>query len=359
MVHFQCDYLEGADPRVLEALLDANARQRSGYGEDDACQEARSLIRELAACPEAEVHFLVGGTQANLTVISSALRPWEGVLCADTGHINVHETGAIEATGHKVLALPGQEGKLSASQVQEACQAHHQDATHEHMVKPAMVYISHPTELGTLYTREELEALSTTCKSLGLLLFLDGARLGYGLAADSRVDLPFLAQCCDAFTIGGTKAGLLFGEAVVLANPGHWPCFRYAMKQRGGMLAKGWLLGVQFMALLKDGYYVQSCARANAAAQAVKRAFVDKGFPLLADTVTNQVFPILPKALILRLGENYGFAHWEQVDDGHAAVRFCVSVTTPQGAVQGLLEEISRIGKGESLKNCEIVRILP
>lgn len=344
MLHFESDYLEGADPRVLEALVEANARQRGGYGEDDDCREARELIRELTECPGAEVHFLVGGTQANLTVISAALRPWEGVLCADTGHIHVHETGAIEATGHQVLALPGREGKLCARQVEEALRLHHEDPTHEHMVKPGMVYISHPTELGTLYTRRELEALGACCKAHGLPLFLDGARLGYGLAADPGVDLPFLARCCDAFTLGGTKAGLLFGEAVVLANPGPWACFRYAMKQRGGMLAKGWLLGVQFMAMLKDGHYVQACARANNRAQALKKAFLDKGFPLLADTATNQIFPILPLGVMARLGEKYGFAHWQQVDGEHAAVRFCVGVTTQSQAVQALLEDISRIG---------------
>lgn len=344
MLHFECDYLEGADPRVLQALVEANARQFGSYGEDDPCREARALIRELTKCPSAAVHFVVGGTQANLTVISSALRPWEGVLCADTAHIAVHETGAIEATGHKALALPGRDGKISTAQVEAAYHAHHQDSTHEHMVKPAMVYISHPTEMGTLYTREELAALSAFCKAHDLLLFLDGARLGYGLAADREVDLPFLASCCDAFTIGGTKAGLLFGEAIVLTNPKLAPCFRYAIKQRGGMLAKGWLLGIQFMALLKDNYYVQACAKANAGAQAVKQAFLAKGVPLLSDTSANQVFPILPAAWIARLGEKYSFAHWQQVDAGHAAVRFCVSVTTREGAVEALLEDIAKWG---------------
>jgi len=341
MLHFECDYLEGADQRVLQALVDANEQQYGSYGEDEPCSKARVLIREMTACPSAAVHFVVGGTQANLTVISAALRPWEGVLCADTAHIAVHETGAIEATGHKVLALPGRDGKISASQVEAAYNAHHQDITHEHIVKPAMVYISHPTEMGTLYTREELGALSEFCKAHDLLLFLDGARLGYGLAADPRVDLPFLARCCDAFTIGGTKAGLLFGEAIVLTNPKLAPCFRYAIKQRGGMLAKGWLLGIQFMALLKDGYYVRTCAKANAAAQAIKQAFLDKGVALLVDTPANQVFPILSRPQTASLGEKYGFSHWQQVDQEHTAVRFCVSATTREGAVEALLHDIA------------------
>ncbi len=340
MIHFECDYLEGADPRVLQALVDTNAQQTVGYGEDTSCEEARALIRGLTDCPAAAVHFVVGGTQANLTVIASALRPWEGVLCADTGHINIHETGAIEACGHKVLALPGKEGKLSAQQVEEAVRAHREDSTHEHMVKPAMVYISHPTEMGTLYTRAELATLSAVCKTHGLWLFLDGARLGYGLAADPQVDLPFLARCCDVFTIGGTKAGLLFGEAIVLVHEGLQPCFRYAIKQRGGMLAKGRLLGVQFLALLSEGYYMQACDRANRYAQRIKKAFVAQGFPLLCDTVANQVFPVLPTAMIHALQTEYSFAHWQQVDPGHAAVRFCASVTTQEAAIIALEQHI-------------------
>ena len=341
MLHFDCDYLEGADRRVLQALVDTNQEQGVGYGVDDHCARARDIILDWAKCPDAAVHFVVGGTQANLTVIAMALRPWEGVISADTGHINVHETGAIEATGHKVIALPAKEGKITAEQIHANVQAHHADVTHEHMVKPGMVYISHPTEMGTLYTREELTAISTTCRENGLLLFLDGARLGYGLAADAQVDLPLLAQLCDAFTIGGTKAGLLFGEAVVLTNEALQEDFRYAIKQRGGMLAKGKLLGIQFEAMLAGGYYVERCAHANAQAQKIKQAFVSKGFPLLNDTIANQVFPILPNALIEKLQEKYGFAHWEAVDESHSAVRFCVSVTTDDANVETLLKDVA------------------
>ncbi|MCL1854286.1 MAG: aminotransferase class I/II-fold pyridoxal phosphate-dependent enzyme [Clostridia bacterium] len=343
MLYFDSDYLEGADARVLRALVETNGEQTAGYGEDEHCKKASALIREMAMAPEAAVHFVTGGTQANLTVAAAALKPWEGVLSADTGHINVHETGAIEATGHKVLALPGSEGKLSAEQVTEAALAHREDGPREHMVKPGLVYISHPSELGTLYTRLELEALSAACRKYGLWLYLDGARLGYGLAAEPSVDLPLLARCCDAFTIGGTKAGLLFGEAIVLTAKELQDCFRYAMKQRGGMLAKGRLLGVQFEALLRDGYYVEACSRANGYAQRIKEAWKARGFSLLCDTVANQVFPVLPTEIIARLRDKYSFAHWQQVDKGHAAVRFCASCTTREEDVQALISDIEAL----------------
>ena len=344
MIHFQSDYLEGADERVLQAVVETNRWQTPGYGEDASCARARELICRMTDCPHAGVHFVVGGTQANLLVIATALRPWEGVLCAESGHIAVHETGAIEATGHKVLTVRCKDGKLAASQVEDAMQAHQADETHEHIVKPAMVYISHPTEFGTLYTRAEVTALSETCRKHGVLLFLDGARLGYGLAAGPEVDMPLLARCCDAFTIGGTKAGLLFGEAIVLTSDRLKDCFRYAMKQRGAMLAKGRLLGVQFEALLADGYYTERCACANAQAQRIKQAFLNKGFPLLCDTAANQVFPILPNAVIEELRKKYGFAFWEKVDEENTAVRFCTSVTTQEASVRSLEKDIAECG---------------
>lgn len=343
MRRFECDYLEGADERVLQALLAANAEQHPGYGEDSHCANARELIRQWAGRTDIDVHFVVGGTQANLTVIAAALRPWEGVLCAESGHIAVHETGAIEATGHKVLPLYSTDGKITASQVESAVSAHRADATHEHIVKPAMVYLSHPTELGTLYARDELTALRDACRRNGLLLFLDGARLGYGLAAEPEVDFPFLCECCDALTIGGTKTGLLFGETIVLTNEALKRDFRYGIKQRGGMLAKGRLLGIQFEALLADGYYITACARANALAQRIKRAFIRKGFPLLCDTAANQIFPILTTKAAEALSKKYSFSHWAQVDAGHIAVRFCASVTTQEEAVAELEEDIGAL----------------
>lgn len=343
MLRFECDYLEGADERVLDALCKTNSVQTCGYGEDAYCEKARALIREQCNAPEADVHFFVGGTQVNYTVIAAALRPFEGVLAATTGHINVHETGAVEATGHKVLALPEKEGKITAEQVETAVVAHRTDGTHEHMVSPAMVYISHPTELGTLYTKRELTDLWHVCQRYGLTLYIDGARLGYGLAADDEVDLPFLSAHCDAFTIGGTKVGALFGEALVLTSDALKPCFRYHIKQRGALLAKGRLLGVQFQALMEGGHYIEIARRANALAQKLKNDFVAKGYSLLCDTVTNQIFPILPDEVYAELAQRYSFSFWAKTDETHTAVRFCAGVMTRGEAVEELMEAIPRL----------------
>ena len=305
MFHFECDYASGAAPQVLRALAQANESQHFGYGEDEHCRAAAELIGRLCAA-QVGVHFVPGGTQANLLVAAAALRPFEGVLCADTGHINVHETGAVEATGHKVLALPSVDGRLTADQIRQAAQRHRLDSTREHTVRPGLVYLSHPTELGTLYTRAQLEDISQACREANLLLYVDGARLAYGLAALPEVDLPFLARICDAFTLGGTKAGLLFGEAVVLPHLALSRDFRYHMKQRGAMLAKGWLMGLQFRALLEDGAYVSLAARANAMAQARPggpgRAFLggyhgQSNFPHFAP-----FRPGRPGAVLFRLG---------------------------------------------------------
>ena len=342
MLHFECDYACGAAEPVLRALVETNPEQHAGYGEDAHCEHARQMILNLCAAPGAHVHFVVGGTQANLLVIAAALRPFEGVLCADAGHINVHETGAVEATGHKVLPLPSQNGKITAAQVREACLRQQNDVSFEHIVKPGMVYISHPTETGTLYTREELQALSDVCHAFDIPLFVDGARLGYALAAMPQVDLPFLARACDAFTIGGTKVGLLFGEAIVLTRESLHTYFRYHIKQRGAMLAKGRLLGVQFEAILKDNAYVELSRRANAMAQEIKAAFMRHGCPLLADTLTNQIFPILPDAVCEKLRPDFAFSVWDRVDDTHTAVRFCTSVVTRREEADALLEAIDR-----------------
>ena len=256
MIYFNNDYSEGCHPKILEALTRTNYEQTLGYGEDEYCARATEKIRTLCGRADAAVHFLVGGTQTNLTVIAAALRPHQGVLCADSGHINTHETGAVEATGHKVLGLPSKDGKITASQVRDAVLAHRADASFEHTVQPKMVYISNPTELGTLYTKAELTALRDTCRELGLYLFLDGARLGYGLMAkDNDLTLKDIGDCCDVFYIGGTKVGALFGEAVLVTNPALKEDFRYLIKQRGGMLAKGRLLGIQFDTLMTDNLY--------------------------------------------------------------------------------------------------------
>ena len=270
MIRFNSDYLEGAHPVIMAHLLETNLEQTPGYGEDAHCENARAVIRRLCAAPDADVHFLVGGTQTNFTFLAAVLKPWQGVISADTGHIAVHETGAVEATGHKVIALPNINGKLDATMVDACCRLHFADESHEHMVMPGAVYISNPTEVGTLYTREELTALREVCDRWGLTLFLDGARLGYGLASpENTLDLPFIARVTDAFYIGGTKQGLLFGEALVITREDLQPDFRYIIKQKGGMLAKGRLLGVQFEAALEDGLYMELSRHKNYRAQLV------------------------------------------------------------------------------------------
>ncbi len=289
---------------ILKRLEETNMEQTAGYGEDPYCESARRKIRELCESPEADVHFLVGGTQTNFTVISAILRPHQGVLAAQSGHINVHETGAVEATGHKVLTLPSTDGTICADQVREIWKEHWEDANHEHVVQPGMVYISHPTENGTLYSKEKLTELSKACQELGLPLFLDGARLGYGLMAEtSDLTLADVAELTDVFYIGGTKVGALFGEAVVITNPALKQDFRYLIKQRGGMLAKGRLLGLQFETLFTDGLYFELGKRADELALRLKKAFLDKGYGLAYDSYTNQQFPILPEEHLEKLRE--------------------------------------------------------
>lgn len=341
MILFQCDYNEGAHPRIMERLMATNMEQTVGYGEDEYCAHAAELIRRACRDDELAVHFLVGGTQANLTVIDAALRSHQGVLCAVTGHINVHETGAVEACGHKVLGLSGTDGKVTAAQVQEACEAHLKDDSFEHTVQPKMVYISNPTELGTIYSRAELKALSETCHKYGLYLFLDGARLGYGLAApDNDLTFPDLAALCDVFYIGGTKVGALFGEAVVIKNEELKKDFRYFIKQKGGMLAKGRLLGVQFAALFEDGLYDQISRHAIELAEKLRAAFDEKGYPYLVENRTNQIFPIMPDEQLEKLGKEFGYCYQQRVDADHSAVRFCTSWATKEENVDALIAAV-------------------
>ena len=345
MILFQCDYNEGAHPRVMEKLMETNLEQTVGYGEDEHCAHAAELIRKACGNESLAVHFLVGGTQANMTVIAAALRPHQGVIAAQTGHINCHETGAVESTGHKVLALPHKAGKISAAQVERLCREHREDASFEHTVQPKMVYISNPTEYGTLYTAKELEELSAACRRNGLYLFLDGARLGYGLAAaDNELELPFIASCCDVFYIGGTKVGALFGEAVVMSNDELKRDFRYFIKQKGGMLAKGRLLGVQFEALMEDGLYLEISRHADRLADKLREAFVRCGFPMLVESRTNQIFPVMPDAVLKELSGRYGFSWQERVDDTHSAVRFCTSWATREENVDRLIADLEKMG---------------
>ena len=341
MIRFESDYLEGAHPKVLEALVATNAAQTPGYSEDDYCDRAREMIRARFSAPHAAVHFLVGGTQVNAVMIRAVLRPHQGVLCAVSGHINAHETGAIEAGGHKVLALPSEDGKITAAAVQAYYDAHWSDGSHEHIVQPGMVYISNPTENGTMYSRTELIELYTTCHALRLPLYIDGARLGYGIMAEGDNPTPAdYAQYCDAFTIGGTKVGALFGEALVINNTALAEDFRYLIKQSGGLLAKGRLLGVQFAALMEDDLYFKIAAEADRLALRLRDGFLACGYPMLFHSVTNQQYPILPDALLARLDEKYTYCYWQRVDDTHSAVRFCASPFTTEERVDALLADL-------------------
>ena len=321
-------------------------KQMPGYGEDSACQRAASMIRKLCKNEELSVHFLVGGTQANLIVISAALRPHQAALGAHSAHINVHETGAVEATGHKVLALPSENGKITADQIRQTMLAHYADEAHEHIAQPKLVYISNPTELGTIYSLAELEAISAACKEYKLYLFVDGARLGYGLAAAGN-DVTFadLARLTDVFYIGGTKVGAAFGEAVVISNPVLAEDFRYIIKQRGAMLAKGWLLGLQFEALLENDLYMKISEHADRMADCIRDTLNKLHYPMLIDGVTNQIFPILPDVLLEKLKEQFTFTEQERVDSQHRAVRFCTSWATQEIAVQALCEELEKLSK--------------
>ena len=339
MIRFECDYTTGAHPKILEALVNTNTEGCPGYGVDIHCERARAMLRALCQAPEAGVHFLVGGTQANATVIAAALRPHQGVLCAETGHIHVHETGAVEATGHKVLALPAENGKITARQIDQYCQDHFDNEAWEHMVQPGMVYLSLPTELGTVYTLAELEEISQTARRWKLPLFVDGARLACGLAA-SDVTLPDLARLCDVFYLGGTKAGLLFGEAVVITNPALNRDFRYLIKQHGGMLAKGRLLGVQFEAFLTDHLFEEIGRQEVDQAMRLREAFLAKGWDLFVDSASNQQFPILPNGAVAVLRHKYSFEVWEKVDQAHTAVRFCTSWSTTDQDVDALIADI-------------------
>ena len=344
MLYFNNDYSEGCHEAILEALARTNYDQTPGYGEDAFCARAAEKIRDLCGCSDCGVHFLVGGTQANFTVIAAALRPYQGVLCADSAHIHVHETGAVEGTGHKCLALPAREGKITGEQVREAVLAHRNDPSFEHTVQPAMVYISQSTELGTLYSRRELEDLSNTCRELGLYLFLDGARLGYALAAEGNdLTLSDIARLCDVFYIGGTKVGALFGEAVVIPNPEINRDFRYMIKHQGGMLAKGRLLGLQFETLMEDGLYLKIAKHADRLADLLRQQLEALKVPFLVPGVTNQLFPILPDDVLAELSKKYVFCEQERVDDSHRAVRFCTSWATREEAVEALCADLRKL----------------
>ena len=338
MLYYLSDYTEGAHPRILEKLQETNLISQPGYGEDVFCASAREKIRAACQKPEADVYFLAGGTQCNAVAISSLLQRWEAVIAADTGHINVHEAGAVEFTGHKVIALPGRDGRLSAETVRDYCARFFADETHEAMPFPGMVYISQPTELGTLYSKAELQALHAVCGEYGLRLFVDGARLGYGLMSPAcDLSLPQLCDLCDVFYIGGTKVGALCGEALVFPKgdmPRHMATL---VKQQGAMLAKGRLLGIQFDVLFTDGLYFEIGRRAVALAMKLKAAFAEKGYPLFADSPTNQQFPILTREQEERLRQHAAFETWAPLPGGRVAVRFVTSWATREEDVDALI----------------------
>lgn len=337
MYLFHNDYNEICHPAILERMRETANAQMNGYGEDECCGRAVDKIRRCCGREDLAVHFLVGGTQSNMIVIASALRPHQAVLAPASGHIHVHETAAIEATGHKVLPLASSDGKITAEQIASAVDAHWADATHEHMPQPKMVYISQPTEFGTTYSYQELSEISQVCQQKGLYLFVDGARLGYALAAgDNDVDLAALAELTDVFYIGGTKVGAMFGEAVVIRNPALQADFRYIMKQRGGMLAKGWLLGLQFDVLFENELYWKIAHSADVLADQIRDTIHSLGYSMPVCSRTNQVFAVLPNTLCKALEKEFSYSPWERVDNDHTMVRFCTSWATTRDSVDAL-----------------------
>lgn len=337
MIYFDSDYMAGAHPKVMERLIETNYEQTTGYGTDAYTAKAIELVREACGTPDARVHFLVGGTQTNATVIDGILARHEGVLAAESGHINVHESGAIEATGHKVLALPSYQGKVSAADVSNFISSFYSDETYEHMVAPGMLYISFPTEYGTIYSLKELEDISSACHRAGIPLFIDGARLGFGLAAEgSDVSLKDIARLADVFYIGGTKVGALFGEAVVITNPTILKHFTPLVKQHGALLAKGRLLGLQFEALFTDGLYYEIGKETVRKAMALRKVFEGNGYEAAMDSPTNQQFFVLPNTVIDRLKENVSFEMWGPRGESESTIRFVTGWSTTDEDIKAL-----------------------
>ncbi len=337
MIHFECDYIAGAHPQVLQALVRTNLEPHTGYGEDIYCTRAKEKIACACGDPAYQVELLTGGTQTNAVIIAAMLRDWEGVISAVTGHINGHEAGAVEYTGHKILPLPEHAGKINAVELKQYLENFHNDANREHMVWPGMVYISYPTEYGTLYTKAELEALSSICRSYDIPLFVDGARLGYGLMSEKcDLALPELAALCDVLYIGGTKVGALCGEAVVFTKGNRPAHFMNSVKKRGALLAKGRLLGVQFDALFTDGLYFEISRHAIAMAKELKAILMEKGLELYIDSYTNQQFPVLTDAQLTALEGKVGYSFWERLPDGRTVIRLATSWSTVQADLDAL-----------------------
>ena len=346
LLPFASDYMEGAHPAILNRLAETNSTPMPGYGTDAISEAARAKIRAACQCPDADVYFLVGGTQTNATVIDALLASYQGVVAADTGHISLHEAGAIEFGGHKVLTLPHHSGKLRPEEVDAYLTAFEADGNRDHMVMPGMVYISHPTEYGTLYAAEELRRLHTICRAHHIPLYLDGARLAYALACPTNdVSLPLIAECCDAFYIGGTKCGTLMGEAVVFSEKNRVPHFFTIMKQHGALLAKGWLLGLQFDTLFTDGLYEHLGRPAIQAADTIRDALQQYGYHLFFKTPTNQIFVIMANEQLEHLAKKVSYSFWEAYDAEHTVIRLATSWGTTPEETDKLLTVLAEIAR--------------
>ena len=342
MLSFESDYIQGAHPAILQRLVETNMEVVSGYGKDPYCDSAKEKIRTACECPDADIWFLVGGTQTNQAVISGMLETYEGVVAAETGHVNVHEAGAIEYSGHKVLGIPQQDGKIAAEDLEQYLRDFYQDGSYDHMVFPGMVYISHPTEYGTLYTEKELQDISAICRSYKIPLFLDGARLGYGLVShQTDVTLPMIAKYCDVFYIGGTKVGALCGEAVVFTKNNAPKHFLTIIKQRGALLAKGRLLGIQFDTLFTDNLYMQISRHAIDMAERLKEIIRENGYKFYLESPTNQQFVILENEQLKKLEEQVAVGFWEKADEDHTVVRFATSWATDHQEIEKLRDLLS------------------
>ena len=344
LIRFENDYCDGALPEVMEALIRTNDERTNVYSEDYHCEEARNIIQKLCNNNRAAVHFLPGGTIANVTLLASAILPYQGVVSSSVGHIHVHETGAIEARGHKVLTIGSRDGKITANEIRRLFDNHYADPNHEHTVQPGIVYITNPTEYGAIYHKDELAAISEVCRKCGMYLYLDGARLGYALTAETNdLTLADLALLCDAFTIGGTKHGALFGEALVITNDRLKVNFRYSIKQSGALTAKGRLLGVQFTALMENGLYFDTSQKSNQKAIRIRDALEALGYPFYVNSETNQQFPIFPNRELSLLAERYSFSTIEKIDEGHTCVRICTNWSTKDEDIDSLLADIRKI----------------
>lgn len=341
MYSFKNDYSEGAHPRILETLIKSNMEQLDGYGEDRYTLKAEELLREKIGRNDINIHLISGGTQTNLIAISAFLRPHEAAIAVNTGHILVHETGAIEATGHKVISIEGCDGKINPSHIKPALEVH----TDEHMVKPKLVYISNPTEIGSIYTKNEMEELSRFCRQNNLILYVDGARLGSALVSEENdLSLSDLANLVDAFYIGGTKNGALIGEALVICNDALKEDFRFYIKQKGGLLAKGRLLGIQFLELFIDNLYFDLAKHANGMAKLLKEEISKAGYPFLTNSPSNQIFPILPNVLIEKLQEKYSFFVWQKMNEESSVIRLVTSWATKKEKVLDFISDIKNFG---------------